>query len=245
MARNLFIWILIILLLITGTLLGLELYGQDKFKPSLRFGTDKNPDIIALIDGQKNLSDQISALETKIGPTGSSSLPTSSLPKSTGTDSTGTDSNQTSTNQPQTNNSTVPSLPTGVATDPNQSTQTPSSNQATGQNILFTNCVGQNGRDEAGFTATLKSNVCTLSGLNIRPDSFVLNAETLEYQEGVTTGGKLKNTQSEVFNFTGSDNLFFTPETSKAGDKFKVSATVKNQNGVYIFQTFTKVEKVI
>ena len=241
MARNLFIWMLIILLLISSTLLGLELYGQDKFKPSRRFGTDKNPDIVALIDGQKNLSDQISALEKKICTAENSNSPTS-----TATDNTSPNSIQAFPNQIQNNNSTVPNvLPAEVNTNQNQSTQSANSNQATGQNTLFTNCVGQNGRDEAGFTANLKSNVCILSGLNMRPDSFVLNAEVLEYQEGVTTGGKLKNTQSEVFNFTGSDNLFFTPETSKAGDKFKVSAVIKNQNGVYVFQTFNKVEKVI
>jgi hypothetical protein len=251
MTRHLFTWILIILLLISGTLLGLELYGQDRFKPSLRFGVNKNPDVLALIEGQKSLKDQIAALDKKIdnitagnpNPTTNSST-NNALPVSGAEAQSNlpTSNPNSATTQNPTSTTTLPADPNS---NPNQPAQQPSATQNTGPNSLFTNCVTQNGRDEAGFTATLKSNICILSGVNIRPDTFTLNAEILEYQEGVSSGGKVKNSQGEVFNFTGSDTLLFTPETSKVGDKFKVSATVKNLNGIYTFQTFSKVEKVV
>ena len=250
MIRPIFTWILIILLLITGTLLGLEIYGQNNFKPSTRFGVSKDNDTLALIEGQKNLKAQIEALDKKIEALGdgaaASNVGNNSLPVST-TDSqtnlpTSTTATTDSSNTALTN--TLPAQTVGDMSQSNQST-TPSASQNNGLNSLFSNCVSQNGRDEAGFTATLKSNICILSGVNTRPDTFIINDEILEYQEGVSTGGKLKNSLGEVYNFTGSDTLFFTPETSKIGDKFKVSATVKNLNGIYTFQTFSRVEKVI
>lgn len=63
MAKNIFMWLLIILLLITASMFGLELYGSSQYKPSQRFGITQDPVITSLQQDVTELKDKISKLE--------------------------------------------------------------------------------------------------------------------------------------------------------------------------------------
>ena len=196
MAKNLFIWLLIILLLISSGLLGLELLGRDEYRPSLKFGADKSQDTIEIKQKLQNIEEKLDKLEKT------------------------------------------------------QSTAKVSSDAVTGALNSIGSSIGtiQNGTSSTDSNNTSSSNGATSTGLqSSRPSSFDLDQEILTYLESAaaTSGGKLTNTQNEVFVFSAADSALFGTNTVKVGDKFKVSAKVTNNAGVYTFQTITKVEKVV
>jgi len=225
MAKNIFMWLLIILLLITGSMLGLELYGSSQYKPSLKFGVTKDPDITALQADVKDLKDKLSKIESegvKTAAVSDNKLPTTTTPTITNTQ-----------------NSAFPN--TDTSANPTTSTQTP----VVAQNTAFSNCVTSAGKDETGVVATLTSNVCILNNLYTRPNIFSLTQEVLSYVEAnADGGGKLSNVQNEIYNYKSGDAAIFTLDKVKIGDKYKITSKVTNLNGAYTLDSITKAEKV-
>ena len=191
MAKNLFIWLLIILLLISSGLLGLELLGKDEYRPSLKFGANKSQDIIDIKQKLQSIEDKVDKLEN---------------------------SQNTAKISPKTLNVALNSAENTVGTIQN------------GANL--TN--GTNGATSVPLQST-------------RPGTFDLDQEILTYLETIpaTSGGKLSNAKNEVFIFNGGDSSLFNTSTVKAGDKFKVTAKVSNNAGVFTIQAISKVEKMI
>ena len=222
MAKNLFIWLLIILLLISSGLLGLELLGRDEYRPSLKFGADKSQDIIEIKQKLQNIEDKLDKLEN--------SQNSDKISQNNGSGALNSAGNAAGTTSGATNN---PAQDSG------------SSNLI--QQREFEACIRDGGKNEKGLASTLTSNLCAIDGINYRPSTFDLDQEVLTYLEATTatSGGKLNNAQNEVFIFSSGDATLFNTTTAKAGDKFKVTAKVSNNTGVYTFQTISKVEKVI
>ena len=191
MAKNLFIWLLIILLLISSSLFALELLGKDEYRPSLKFGADKSQDIIDIKQKLQSIEDKVDKLEN---------------------------SRNTAQKSPNTLNTALNSAQNTVGTIQN------------GANLIN----WTNGTTGLGLQSS-------------RPSTFDLDQEVLTDLETIpaTSGGKLSNAQNEVFIFNAGDSSLFNPSIVKAGDKFKVTAKVSNNAGVYTFQTITKVERVI
>jgi hypothetical protein len=224
MAKNIFMWLLIILLLISGSMLGLELYGSSQYKPSQRFGITQDPVITALQQDVADLKEKITELESK-----------------TQDPIAQTDNRLSSTSTPTTTNTQNTAFPNNNPSTATGTTQTP----VVAQNTAFSNCVTSAGKDETGVAATLTSNVCILNNLYTRPNTFSLTQEVLSYVEAnADGGGKLSNVQNEIYNYKSGDAAIFTLDKVKIGDKYRITSKVTNLNGTYTLDSITKAEKV-
>ena len=225
MAKNIFMWLLIILLLITAGMLGLELYGSSQYKPSQRFGITQDSDILSLQKDVSDLKEKLSKLESQAtGPTAE------------------TDNKLPATSTPTTNNTQNSAFPSN---NPNSTSSSTTQAPVAPQNTAFSNCVTQAGKDEMGTVATSTSNVCIINNLYTIPNTFSLSQEVLSYVEASADGGgKLSNVQNEIYNYKSGDSAIFTLDKVKIGDKYKITSKVTNLNGTYSLDSVTKAEKV-
>ena len=152
---------------------GLELYGQNQFRPSVRFGLSNGQNLDQINLKLDQINEKLDKLQS-VSKTDTSSKVgeiASSLSSSTST---------TLNNA----NTAINNVANSVAKIDAPSIQKD-----------FEACVTAGGKDETDVVASLRSNLCTKDGKNFRPNIFDLNQEVLTYAETIvgTSGSKIKD----------------------------------------------------